>query len=142
MIVNGQQTATSTYPCPYCFVTLSHLRNVFSQSGDKLLSADDDQENDSRIECTTLKTYGDIKKDFAYFCSMGKEKKNAKFSNSTVNLPLFDEDDNTCVLEKCIIPELHILQGFVNHVFWNGLVPILDRERALLWPKKLSWGNI
>ncbi|CAH1104321.1 unnamed protein product [Psylliodes chrysocephalus] len=26
LIVNGQQTATSTYPCPYCFVTLDELR--------------------------------------------------------------------------------------------------------------------
>lgn len=27
LIINGQQTASSTYPCPYCFVTLEDLRN-------------------------------------------------------------------------------------------------------------------
>lgn len=68
----------------------------------------------------------------------GIREDNAKFSNGTINLSVFDEDDNTCVLEKCIIPELHILQGFLNHVFWNGLVPILGLGRALLWPKNLE----
>lgn len=47
---------------PYCFVTLSQLINVFNESDD---SADDEQESDSRIECTKLKTYGDIEKYFA-----------------------------------------------------------------------------
>jgi hypothetical protein len=42
------------------------------------------------------------------------------------------------VIEKCIIPELHVLQGFVNHLFWNGLVPLLGKENALLWPRKLK----
>ena len=31
-----------------------------------------------------------------------------------------------------------MLCGFVNHIFWNGLVPTLGRERALLWPLKLK----
>ena len=26
LIINGQQTATATYPCPYCFITLSELQ--------------------------------------------------------------------------------------------------------------------
>lgn len=33
---------------------------------------------------------------------------------------------------------MHIIKGFVNHLFWDGLVPLLGRERALLWPKKLK----
>lgn len=36
------------------------------------------------------------------------------------------------------MPELHLLQGFVNHLFWNGLVPLVGAEKALLWPKKLK----
>lgn len=64
--------------------------------------------------------------------------KRAKGSHSTVREPIFDEDDKTYVVEKCMIPELHILQGFVNHVFWDGLVPLLGRDTALLWPQKLK----
>ena len=30
------------------------------------------------------------------------------------------------------------MQGFVNHLFWKGLVPLLGRETALIWPKKLN----
>ena len=30
------------------------------------------------------------------------------------------------------------MTGFVNHLFWNGIVPLVGRERALLWPKKLG----
>lgn len=30
------------------------------------------------------------------------------------------------------------MMGFANHLFWNGLVPILTEEVALLWPKKLN----
>ena len=69
---------------------------------------------------------------------MGKDKKQAALCHSTVNLPLFDEEDDLSVLEKCPLPEMHLMQGFVNHLFWNGLVPHLTRERALLWPQKLN----
>ncbi|KAL7297470.1 hypothetical protein TKK_0009840 [Trichogramma kaykai] len=67
----------------------------------------------------------------------------AKDCHSTVNHPLFvregdDKDDNMYVIQKCILPELHLLQGFVNYLFWNGLVPEIGREKALLWPHKLS----
>ena len=30
------------------------------------------------------------------------------------------------------------MQGFVNHLFWDGLVPLVGQEKALLWPKKLN----
>ena len=58
--------------------------------------------------------------------------------HSCVNPPLFEEDDNVFVIEKCIPPELHMLQGFVNHLFWDGIVPLLGKEKALLWPKTLK----
>ncbi|CAH0556707.1 unnamed protein product [Brassicogethes aeneus] len=116
LLINGQQTATATYPCPYCFITL----------------------NDLRYDMTVKETYGDLKRSYAKFCFEGKNKKLAKECHSTINLPLFEEADDMYVIEKCIIPELHLLQGFVNHLFWDGLVPLLGRDRALLWPKKLS----
>lgn len=42
------------------------------------------------------------------------------------------------MIEKCIIPELHIVQGFVNHIFWDILIPLLGRENALKWPQKIK----
>lgn len=42
------------------------------------------------------------------------------------------------VIEKCVMPELHILQGLVNHIFWKGLVPLLGKEKALTWPRHLK----
>lgn len=30
------------------------------------------------------------------------------------------------------------MQGFVNHLFWDGLVLLLGREKALLWPYSLK----
>lgn len=85
-----------------------------------------------------LKTYGDLRSSYEKFCSLGSNKKLAKLCHSTINPPLFDEDDNLTVIEKCVIPELHILQGLVNHLFWNGLVKIMGRDRALMWPKKVN----
>ncbi|CAB0040670.1 unnamed protein product, partial [Trichogramma brassicae] len=85
-----------------------------------------------------LKTYGDLRRDFEKFSSFGNKKALAKECFSTINPPLFNEDNNVRVLEKCVIPELHILQGFVNHLFWDGLVPLVGIDKALLWPKKLK----
>ena len=64
----------------------------------------------------------------------GDRKKHGKLSESVVNLPLFNEPDNLSVIEKCPVPELHEVQGFVNHLFWKGLVPILGKKHALAWP--------
>ena len=65
-------------------------------------------------------------------------KKNAKECYTIINKPLFKENDNMLVIDKCVIPELHVLQGFVNHLFWTGIVSILGREQALKWPAKLN----
>lgn len=163
LIVNGQQTACSMYPSPYCFVTLRDIRQNEGEQNSNKHSKEEENSNEQnqkgnirkdpndemcddiskefpRInnECLKLKTYGDLKDDYRRFCSIGKDKKRAKDCHSTVNPPLFDEDDNVYVIQKCIIPELHIMQGFVNHLFWDGLVPLEGEEKALQWPKKLK----
>ena len=79
-----------------------------------------------------------MNKDYSRYRDIGKNKKEAKLFNSTVNAPLFKEDSDHLIIDKCPIPELHILQGFVNHLFWNGLVKLLGRDKALIWPKKLK----
>lgn len=142
LIVNGQQTATSMYPCPYCFVSLKDLRN-FNETSD--VQAGNNNHETESLEFSdksslTLKTYGDLKSDHQKFISIGQKKAlaKAKDCHSTINLPLLEENDNVFVLDKCIIPELHILQGFVNHLFWNGLVPLVGEERALIWPTELK----
>lgn len=89
-------------------------------------------------ECFQLKSYGDLKSDFENFMKFGGNKKNTKYFHSKVKLPLLKEEDHVLVIEKCIVPELHLLQGFVNHLFWDGLVPLVGREKALVWPKKLQ----
>lgn len=131
LLVNGQQTATATNPCPYCFTTLSDLKSqkgsIKGTKSSKFLNATKDG----------LKTFGDLKRCYRDFCSFKKDKKQAKICNSTVNESLILESDECYVLNKCIIPELHILQGFVNHLFWDGLVPLVGRESALVWPKKI-----
>ena len=109
------------YPCPYCFVSLQDLRKFV------------DENNVSEgMEVSPLKTFGDLRKDYDKFVSLGKDKKLAKNCHSTINEPLFKENDDLLILDKCIIPELHILQGFVNHLFWDGLVHLVGQEKALL----------
>lgn len=89
-------------------------------------------------ESNLFRTYGDLRKYHNKFISLCQNKKIFPQTNSTINRPLFEESDEMSVLEKCVIPELHVMQGFVNHLFWDGLVPLVGREKALLWPKKLK----
>ena len=56
LIVNGQQTASSTYPCPFCFISLQVLRQ---NEGGKNSISSNESENMGH-----LKTFGDLKKDF------------------------------------------------------------------------------
>ena len=136
-MINGQQTATSTYPCPYCFITLKE-----SESFD-LITEESNLDIDEQIHNTSLKTYKHLKDDYLQFKLLHCDEKKAKECHSTIYFPLFveennDEYDHVYVLEKCVPPELHLLQGFVNHLFWNGIVKVVGLEKALLWPKKLS----
>lgn len=137
LMIIGQQTACSTYPCPFCFITLDVLRSgdvgktipCWQKEGDQLQISE---------ECLKLKTFGDIKESYDKFIALNCDTKNAKNCHSTINLPLFDESDDMPVIAKVIIPELHEIQGIVNHIFFDGLVPLLGQENAMKWPKKLN----
>lgn len=89
-------------------------------------------------ESRELKTFGQLKNYYEAFCNAGKDKRLAQDFHSTINAALFEESDELYVLEKCIIPELHILQGFVNHLFWEGIEPLVEREKALICHRKLG----
>ncbi|XP_043469388.1 uncharacterized protein LOC122503046 [Leptopilina heterotoma] len=130
LIVNGLQTASATYPCPYCFIKLKESKKSCAED-DVIVSAEGD--------FAKLRTYGDIRKDYETFVKLKKNKKKAPESYSNINEPLFyDEEDDKFVVDKCVVPELHLLQGFVNHLFFDGLVPLLTSKVAFLWPEKLS----
>lgn len=134
----GQQTATSTYPCPYCFITLSDLRCEETVETKTMGLEGADVNIETSDECLRLKTFGDLRESFKKFTRMNFDKKQAKTCHSTINLPIFDEPDDMYIIEKAVIPELHQIQGIVNHIFFDGLVPLLGRENALMWPKKLN----
>lgn len=108
LIISGHQTATSMYPCPYCFVTLADLKNRQDFDDNKpndVASSSNAQSLESNNECVRLKTYGDLKKDYEQFCSIGKNNKHIKQCHSTINHPLFNENDDIYIIQKCIIPE-------------------------------------
>ena len=134
LLINGQQTASAMFPCPYCYISLNELLNRKNLKH----KTDDIECLTSDNKCTNLKTYKNLKEDYEVYCSKGKKKRLAKDCHSTVNLSLLEEDDSTFVLEKCIIPELHLLQGYDNHLFWKVLVVLVGREKALKCPEKLK----
>ena len=72
-----------------------------------------------------------------YSATEGSKSNKALLCESTVNKALFEEEDDVLVIDKCPPGELHLVTGIVNHIFWNGLVPLLGFDKALKWPKKL-----
>ena len=127
LIVLGLQNAVSTYPCPYCLISLNDIRNL-----NKVLY-------DEEFETPQDRTFGNLKYDCHRFQGefYGK-RKNAKYCHSTINPSLILEDDNILVLSKCPMDELHVLEGIVNHIFFKGLVIAIGKENAMKWPKKLN----
>lgn len=126
LTINGQQTASASYPCLYCFIKLRDLRNPHLDASDHFTEDRPSTSHASNFlnflnknEFSRLKTFGDLKKNYEKFCATGN-KKYAPECHSTVNFPLFLKDDKVTVIEKVIVPELHILVGFANHLFWNG----------------------
>lgn len=126
LLCAGCQTATASYPCPYCFVSLQELAR-------------------KELEIKPERTFGDLDNDHKKYLEESKgcksvslAKKKAQLCHSTVNESLLQEDSCLRVLEKYILPELHSILGFVNHLFFDGLCKVLPKEQALLWPKKLN----
>ena len=125
LIILGLQTATSSFPCPYCYVTLSELADL--------------RYSEENLEPKKERTFGSLQEDHNDFMTkLNGDKKKAKYCNSRVNKSLLDEDPSRTVLDKYTIPELHSILGFVNHLFFDGLCPLLSKEKALLWPMKLN----
>ncbi|CAH0550706.1 unnamed protein product [Brassicogethes aeneus] len=119
LMVNGLQTATSSYPCPYCCISLKELRSYSEYHKE-------------------LRSYGDNTLHFNKFDLIFEKKlKRGNESFSTINKAIFKEEDDVKIFKKCIIPELYLLQRFINHLFFKGLLPLLGKENALKCPKQL-----
>ena len=104
----------------------------------------DENHPNNNEENLNLKRHKHLKEDYLQFKSMDKDKKQVKHCHSTVHHPLVIEEENDedyamYVLQKSVPPELHLFQGFVNHLFWDGIVKIdgIGKENAFLWPNKL-----
>lgn len=130
LLVNGQKTASATFACPYSCITLKELHDS-KEILDESIEEDDD-------ESTELKTYGDLKKDYHKFESLGKDKKKAREGRSTVDPPLVQENDDSYVIRKCVIPKLHILQGYVNHLFISSVSYNIRRKQSFTFANK-NW---
>ena len=126
LICLGLQTAVSSFPSPYCHVSLRTLRN----------KAEPDVVDGKG--CGDPRTFGSLRKDHEKFLELKCNKARAKDCYSTVNPPIFCEDDSVLVSEKCIFPELHNIMGVVNHTFFKGVVPTIGEDKAFLWPQKLG----
>ena len=51
---------------------------------------------------------------------------------STVNFHFLTKLDDTLVIAECHLPELHLIQEFINHIFWKGILLILVREKVII----------
>ena len=118
LIVLGLQTATATHPCGYCLISKQDLqqRNVDFTAKER--------------------TFGSLKDSNKQFLDNGGEVKDSKFFYNCLNPSLLEESDNMRVIEKFIIPELHLILGFVSLIM-KSLENMVGKERAMLWPSKL-----
>ncbi|CAH0560139.1 unnamed protein product [Brassicogethes aeneus] len=71
LLVNGQQTATSLFPCPYCFINLQDLRDR-KDLNDQTNNHENPEKNQEYI---SNKTYGDLRRDYEKFTASGTELK-------------------------------------------------------------------
>ena len=116
LIILGLQTATAMHPCGYCLISKNQLQNRM-------------------IEAVGERTFGNLDKDHQKFVDNKCIRKDARYYNNCINPCLLKEDPSTPVLEKYIVPELHLILGFVDHVF-SGVKKLVGIERASLWPSR------
>ena len=76
----------------------SHAKLSISDSNDST-----NEESEKRLvidKFLSLKTYGQLRKDYAKFVSLGNSKKLAKHCHSTINKSLFEENDDVYMFLK------------------------------------------
>ena len=83
-------------------------------------------------------TFGKLSEDNERFQTEYKGNgKKATFSNSTLKECVIVENKDVSVLAKWHPPESHLMERFMNHVFFDGLVKTIGHELYMVWPKNL-----
>lgn len=116
LLVLGLQTATATHPCGYCLISQSELKK-------------------RKIEAVGERTFGSLKSDHEGFLESGGMHGDAKYHHNCLNPCILHEDLSMKILNKYIVPELHLILGFVDHV-WKAVARLVGKERACLWPSR------
>ena len=70
LIVNGQQTASASFPCPYCFISLKDLRTRKDLDNEQHVDMLESEVQLDLDDCAlSLKSYGDLRKDYNKYSS-------------------------------------------------------------------------
>ena len=116
LLVLGLQTATSIHPCGYCLISQSELKK-------------------RKIEAVGERTFGSLKSDHEGFLESGSMHCDAKYHKNCLHPCILNEDLSMKTLDKYIVPELHLILGFVAHV-WKAVAKLVGKDRACLWPSR------
>lgn len=75
LIINGQQTATATYPCPYCYISLEKLRESSTSQNVPNTDSHTGLSDDFEVEVRpNLRTFGSLRADYEKYCLVGKKR--------------------------------------------------------------------
>ena len=118
-IMTGIQTASSTYPCPYCLWIFRETEKQKRKSKPK--------------KQATLRTFGMIRDEYRKWKRSGGDKKSAKKFFNCIELPLIEYADHDRVIDKFPPPELHIFTGIFNHMYEGMLADDNLSEHAKKW---------
>ena len=84
-------------------------------------------------------TFGKIKSNYEYFKETHHSyHESGRFSFNTVAKSLIEEENDGTIFQKCPVPEFHIMEGFVNHTFFNGLAKVIGLGNAMLFPMHIN----
>lgn len=77
----------------------------------------------------SLTTFGDLDQYHNTFVTeYQSDFKDAKYAHNCVNKCLIKGDKNDPILSICSMPELHIMEGIVNHIYFDGIVKTFDKD--------------
>ena len=90
-------------------------------------------------EIIEYRTFGILISDFQETDHKKTTEYQPTNKHSTINPSLIEEPDHIRVIDKVPLPELHLLLGVVNLIFWGngGLIHKLKREKDL----DLTWAT-
>ena len=102
-MTNGQQHHRAAFPCNLC---------TWLRPGIKFFN---DAQKAELVKNQKIRTLGDQRKYASNFNAATGKQKDGKFHFSTVHPPLLQGPDSMPVMFKCPPPELHLMEGVVNH---------------------------